>query len=74
MCELFCADRRPGPGHRPLANGQDPHMMVQCRSNPDRVWVQRHCSIYRSDDGARRWERITDVKPSVFGFGVAVHP
>jgi photosystem II stability/assembly factor-like uncharacterized protein len=49
-------------------------MMVQCRSNPDRMWVQHHCGIFRSDDGARTWEPIKDVKPSVFGFGVAVHP
>jgi hypothetical protein len=53
---------------------QDPHMMVQCPGEPDRMWVQHHCGIFRSDDGGRTWEGIKDVKPSGFGFGVAVHP
>ncbi|BCX46691.1 photo system II stability/assembly factor-like protein [Haloferula helveola] len=53
---------------------QDPHRMVQCPSAPDRLWVQHHCGIYRSDDGARSWHEIRDVKPSGFGFAVAVHP
>src|SRR5262249_47309327 len=29
---------------------------------------------FRSADGGLTFEEITDVKPSVFGFGVAVHP
>src|SRR5215213_5099383 len=53
---------------------QDPHMMVQCAAEPDRLWVQHHNGVFRSDDGGRNWESITDIKPSVFGFGVAVHP
>jgi hypothetical protein len=55
-------------------NIQDPHMIVQCRSNPDVLWVQHHNGIFRSTDGAASWTEITDVKPSVFGFAVAVHP
>jgi hypothetical protein len=55
-------------------NIQDPHMMVQCRANPDVVWVQHHNGIFRSEDGAESFTEITDVKPSVFGFAVAVHP
>lgn len=54
--------------------GQDPHCMVQCRSQPDRFWVQHHSSIYRSDNGGRAWDEIENVKPSNFGFAVAVHP
>ena len=53
---------------------QDPHRMVRCPAAPDRLWVQHHCSIYRSDDGARSWREIPDVQPSGFGFAVAVHP
>jgi hypothetical protein len=53
---------------------QDPHMMAQCPADPDRVWVQHHCGIFGSTDGGRTFEPITDVKPSGFGFGVAVHP
>jgi hypothetical protein len=36
--------------------------------------VQHHNGVFRSDDGGRNWESIADIKPSVFGFGVAVHP
>jgi photosystem II stability/assembly factor-like uncharacterized protein len=53
---------------------QDAHMMKHCESAPDRLWIQHHNGIFRSDDGGRKWEEIKDVKPSVFGFGVAVHP
>lgn len=55
-------------------DGQDPHRMVQCRSAPDNFWVQHHCAIYRSTDGARSWSEIEGVEPSAFGFAVAVHP
>jgi photosystem II stability/assembly factor-like uncharacterized protein len=55
-------------------NVQDPHMLVQCREHPDRMWVQHHNGIFRSDDGGMNWTEIHDVKPSTFGFAVAVHP
>jgi photosystem II stability/assembly factor-like uncharacterized protein len=55
-------------------NAQDAHRMVQCPSHPDVYWVQHHNGIFRSTDGAASWHEITDVKPSVFGFAVAVHP
>ena len=53
---------------------QDPHMMVHCNSQPDRLWVQHHNGIFRSDDAAASWVEIEQVKPSNFGFAVAVHP
>lgn len=55
-------------------DSQDPHRMVQCPGAPDRFWVQHHCSIYRSDNGAESWNEVKVVKPSGFGFAVAVHP
>jgi photosystem II stability/assembly factor-like uncharacterized protein len=55
-------------------NAQDAHRLVQCPSNPDVYWVQHHNGIFRSTDGAASWHEITDVKPSVFGFAVVVHP
>jgi photosystem II stability/assembly factor-like uncharacterized protein len=54
-------------------DGQDPHMMVQCRSAPEKFWVQHHCGIFKSDDNAKSWSRVF-AKPSSFGFGVVVHP
>jgi hypothetical protein len=55
-------------------NAQDPHLVAQSPTNPDVLWVQHHNGIFRSTDGAQSWSEITGVKPSVFGFAVAVHP
>ena len=41
---------------------------------PDRLWVQHHNGIFRSDDGSASWREIENVPPSSFGFAVAVHP
>lgn len=53
---------------------QDPHILVRCRDSLDCLWVQHHNGIFRSTDNAKTWQEITDVKPSTFGFAVAVHP
>lgn len=55
-------------------NIQDPHRVVQSPSNPDIFWVQHHNGIFRTTNSCQRWEEITEVPPSVFGFAVAVHP
>ncbi len=61
-----------GPADDP--GTQDPHMMVQCQTAPDRLWVQHHSGIFVSRDASESWQEITNVPPSSFGFGVAVHP
>lgn len=66
------ADYMP-PDRRGEANVQDPHRVVQCAANPDVLWMQHHCAIFRSTDGAAHWQRI-EAQPSSFGFAVAVHP
>jgi photosystem II stability/assembly factor-like uncharacterized protein len=53
---------------------QDPHALVQCRTQPDALWVQHHNGIFRSTDGGDSWQEIEDVPVSKFGFAVAVHP
>jgi photosystem II stability/assembly factor-like uncharacterized protein len=53
---------------------QDPHRVVQCPSQPERLWSQHHNGVFRSDDGGRSWVTIPNVLPAVFGFAVAVHP
>jgi photosystem II stability/assembly factor-like uncharacterized protein len=55
-------------------NIQDPHQLAQCPVNPDAIWVQHHNGIFRSADGGDTFTEISGVKPSVFGFPVAVHP
>lgn len=53
---------------------QDPHRVVACPGDPDKLWTQHHCGIWRSTDGARSWQEIENAGPSTFGFAVAVHP
>jgi photosystem II stability/assembly factor-like uncharacterized protein len=67
------ADYMP-PQRRDDPHIQDPHRMVQCPAEPDALWVQHHNGVFKSTNGAARWERIETIRPSVFGFGVAVHP
>ncbi len=55
-------------------NTQDPHRMVQCAAQPDVLWVQHHCGLYRSTNGAQSWNGIAAPKPSGFGFAVACDP
>lgn len=55
-------------------NQQDPHCLVQCRAEPDAMWVQHHNGIFRSTDRSASWREIENVQPSTFGFAVAVHP
>lgn len=53
---------------------QDPHLMVQCQSNPDVFWVQHHNGIFVSRDNTKSWQEFREVSPSTFGFAVAVDP
>jgi hypothetical protein len=53
---------------------QDVHRLVQCAAHPDVMWVQHHNGAFRSADGARSWREVTAIRPSKFGFAVAVHP
>ena len=54
--------------------GQDPHCVVRCASDPEQMWSQHHCGIFRWQPDAQRWYRVEGVRPSGFGFAVAVHP
>ena len=57
--------------------GQDPHCMVISPANPDRLYQQNHCGLYRLDRPAERWERIGErLPPTVgdIGFPVVAHP
>ncbi|MCH2222062.1 MAG: glycosyl hydrolase, partial [Dechloromonas sp.] len=55
----------------------DPHCVRLCPSNPDRLYQQNHCGIYRLDRPGRRWTRIGRNMPEDIGdvgFPVVVHP
>lgn len=62
------------PDQQENPNIQDPHRMVRCPGAPGHLWVQHHNGVFRSTDDARRWEHVTGLEPSSFGFAVAVHP
>jgi hypothetical protein len=53
---------------------QDPHRIVRCAAAPDVLWCQHHNGMWRSSDNGHRWEEITGVPVSNFGFAVAAHP
>jgi photosystem II stability/assembly factor-like uncharacterized protein len=55
-------------------NLQDPHRLAQCRSEPEKMWIQHHNGVFRSTDGAASWQELSDVPPSTFGFAVCTHP
>jgi photosystem II stability/assembly factor-like uncharacterized protein len=40
----------------------------------DLIYMQNHHGVYRSRDGGRNWDDVTEGLPSTFGFPVAVHP
>jgi hypothetical protein len=49
------------------------HNMVKA-TNKHVLYQQNHHGAYRSIDGGRSWQDITDGLPSTFGFPIAVHP
>ena len=55
-------------------NIQDPHCLVQCAAQPEHLWVQHHCGIYRSSDAALSWQAVAAPQPSGFGFALACDP
>ena len=50
------------------------HNMVRADGTGDLLYQQNHHGVYRSRDGGRSWDDITEGLPSTFGFPVHVHP
>jgi photosystem II stability/assembly factor-like uncharacterized protein len=50
------------------------HRMERARRMPERLFIQFHGGVYRSDDGGRSWSDVGDGLPSDFGFPLAVDP
>ena len=55
----------------------DPHCVRLCPSNPDRLYQQNHCGIYRLDRPSDKWVRIGKSMPKRvgdIGFPLVLHP
>ena len=55
----------------------DPHCVRLCPSQPDRLYQQNHCGIYRLDRPSDEWVRIGKKMPKRvgdIGFPMVVHP
>ena len=62
---------------RSEATFHDPHCIRLCPSNPDRLYQQNHCGIYRLDRPSDEWVRIGRSMPRSIGdigFPMVVHP
>jgi hypothetical protein len=54
--------------------GQCVHKMVSHPSRAERLFLQNHWGLYRSNDGAESWQDIANGVPSDFGFPMVMHP
>jgi photosystem II stability/assembly factor-like uncharacterized protein len=50
------------------------HNLQRARKNPERIFMQFHGGVYRSDDAGRTWNDIAAGLPSDFAFPMAVDP
>lgn len=71
-CKGMLADFMPDPTSE---IGQDPHFVDFCLAQPDVMWTQHHCGIFRTVDGGKQWEPASRKGDTVhFGFAVAADP
>ncbi|MFI0980480.1 WD40/YVTN/BNR-like repeat-containing protein [Streptomyces sp. NPDC021093] len=54
--------------------GQCVHKIAQDSADADRLYLQNHWGVFRSDDAGANWTDIGEGLPSTFGFAVAAHP
>lgn len=69
-CERVFAVEDPDIGH-------DPHCIQMHPTNPDRLYMQNHCGIYRIDRPSDTWKRVGVSMPKAIGdigFPIAIHP
>ena len=54
--------------------GQCVHKVVHHPARPERLFLQNHWGLYRSDDWGDNWTDIANGVPSDFGFSMQMHP
>ncbi|SIR57030.1 MULTISPECIES: WD40/YVTN/BNR-like repeat-containing protein [Acidiphilium] len=55
------------------AVGHCVHHIAMHRANPQRLFMQKHWDVMRSDDAGENWYEISGDLPSDFGFVIDVH-
>src|SRR5262245_54193066 len=54
--------------------GQCVHKVAAAAGRPERLYLQHHGGVYRSEDGGTTWQDIGAQLPSDFGFPIVAHP
>jgi hypothetical protein len=54
--------------------GQCVHKIAPAAGRPDRMFLQNHWGLYRSDDAGAQWVDVANGVPSDFGFPMVAHP
>jgi photosystem II stability/assembly factor-like uncharacterized protein len=65
------ADFMPGPEPE---TGQCVHKLVMAPNEPETLYQQNHCGVYRSTNGGKSWDEVDTGLPSEFGFVFGAHP
>ena len=53
--------------------GQCPHKVLAATGDGGVLYQQNHCGVYRSGNGGKDWQEITQDLPSRFGFVLGLH-
>lgn len=69
-----CAHHDHPAAPRDGETGHCVHNMIRASGNTDILYQQNHHGVWRSSDGGRSWDDITQGLPSTFGFPIRVHP
>ena len=55
--------------------GHDPHLLLQSRVDPQVLWQQNHCGVFRTSDAGRNWQDVSDKAGLAnYGFALAIDP
>ncbi len=62
----FLPEREPEIGH-------DPHRLLMVKSQPEVLWQQNHCGVFKTISGAEQWE-LASKEGEAAHFGFAIVP
>ncbi len=49
------------------------HRIAMHPDHPDRLFMQKHWDVMRSDDAGRNWQEVSGNLPTDFGFPIGIH-